>query len=162
MDWSEGQAFLSVEARLLDERDLESWLALTSEDFVYWIPVNTADADPRFHLSILYEDRGECAERIYRIMESGLNHSQDPPSNTVRFVSNIEVQSDDSEAVLRCNTLLYEYRSGSSRRDSLNVNVYPSRCEYLLRKSAGSWLMARKKLVLCQLDGPLDAMTFFP
>ena len=113
MDWSEGQAFLSVEARLLDERDLESWLALTSEDFVYWIPVNTADADPRVHLSILYEDRRECAERIYRIMESGLNHSQDPPSNTVRFVSNIEVQSDDSEAVLRCNTLLYEYRSGS-------------------------------------------------
>lgn len=41
----EAEAFLFREARLLDERRLDDWLALFTDDSRYWIP-SGAGADP--------------------------------------------------------------------------------------------------------------------
>ena len=162
MDRAEAEDFLFREARLLDDNALREWLDLTTDDFVYWIPVNDRDSDPTRHLSIVFDDRARCEERVFRILDSGVNHTQDPESTTVRFVSNIEVEPIDSGSVLvRCNTMLYEYRNRAARRDSIKPNLHPARCEYTLRNDGGRWLMAKKRVVFAHLDGPLDAMCYF-
>jgi benzoate/toluate 1,2-dioxygenase beta subunit len=162
MTRGEAEEFLFTEARLLDERKLEDWLELTADDFMYWIPLNDEDSHPETHLSIIYDSKADCRERIFRVLESGMNHPQDPPSRTARFVTNVEViDNSGSEAELRCNTLLYEYRSGSGRPDTTSPNIYPARCHYRLRKTGEDWRMTFKKVSFVTMDGPLNAMTFF-
>jgi benzoate/toluate 1,2-dioxygenase beta subunit len=162
MNRQDAEDFLFNEARLLDDNDLRAWLDLTDDDFVYWIPVNDPDSDPTRHLSIIYDNKAQCSERIFRILDSGLNHPQDPDSATVRFVSNVQVEPQSAGAVMiRCNTLLYEYRNRAARRDSITLIHHPARCEYSLRDHDGTWLMTQKKVTFIHLDGPLDAMTYF-
>jgi benzoate/toluate 1,2-dioxygenase beta subunit len=157
----EAEAFLFREARLLDAGELRAWLELTTDDVVYWVPVNDAGAPPDDHLSIAFDDRRRLETRIWRIAESGLNHAQDPRSATLRFVSNVEVEPADApgEVLVRCNLLLHEYRSGAQRRN-VAPNVHPARCEYRLRHDGGAWKIAYKKTAFLLLDAQLPSMTF--
>jgi benzoate/toluate 1,2-dioxygenase beta subunit len=157
----EAEQYLFREARLLDAGDLRAWLALTSDDVIYWIPVNDADSVPDQHLSIAYDDRRRLDTRIWRILESGLNHAQDPRSVTMRFISNVEVEPVDAngEVRVRCYLLLHEYRSGAQRR-AITPNVHPARCEYRLRHEGDGWKIAYKKVVFLTLDAQLPSMTF--
>jgi benzoate/toluate 1,2-dioxygenase subunit beta len=51
-------AFLSLEARLADEARYAEWLALWTDDAVYWVPATTDPAaDPDTHLSHVYDNR---------------------------------------------------------------------------------------------------------
>jgi 3-phenylpropionate/cinnamic acid dioxygenase small subunit len=164
MNRQEAEEFLFTEARLLDSYQLDEWLELTAADFRYWIPVNEPDADPSRHVSMLYEDRKDCAERIFRVLESDLNHPQDPPSRTVRCISNVEVHADESAGSTRvqCNLVLYEFRAPGQRRDTENrVHVFPAHCEYQMCRDGDRWLMASKKIEFVNLDGTLNAMTFY-
>ena len=40
------EEFLFHEAKLIDEHLYDEWLALWTEDGLYWVPCNTDDADP--------------------------------------------------------------------------------------------------------------------
>lgn len=79
----------------------------------------------------------------------------------LRFITNHEVDAADTpgEVLVRCNVLLYEYRSGAQRRN-VALNVHPARCEYRLRAIAGDWKIAYKKIAPLALDGLLPTMTF--
>lgn len=164
MNRADAEEFLFTEARLLDSNQLDDWLELTAEDFRYWIPVNEIDSDPSRHVSMLFEDRKECAERIFRVLESGLNHPQDPPSRVLRSISNVEVLGGASvdTARIACNLALYEYRgSGQRRGPAQSVQMFPGHCEYELRRDGERWLMVSKKVAFINLDGTINAMTFF-
>ena len=51
--------FLYREARLADEARYAEWLALWTDDGVYWVPATTdPDADPDTHISHIYDNRG--------------------------------------------------------------------------------------------------------
>jgi 3-phenylpropionate/cinnamic acid dioxygenase small subunit len=157
----EAEQFLFREARLLDAGDRRSWQELTTDDVVYWVPVNDAESLPDEHLSIVFDDRRRLDTRIWRVAESGLNHAQDPQSSTVRFISNVEVEGADvgDEVVVRCNMLLYEYRSGGQRRN-IAPHAHPARCEYRLRQGSDGWKIAYKKVTFLMLDAPLPSMNF--
>ena len=47
------EQFLYDEANLLDQPDLDSWIALYTEDGSYWMPVAVDQADPINHVSLL-------------------------------------------------------------------------------------------------------------
>ena len=162
MNGQEAEQFLFAEARLLDENQLQAWLALAAEDFRYWIPVNTDQIDPELHLSIVYETKKQCADRIFRVSESGMHHTQDPPSRTTRFVTNVEVfpGTSDDEVVLGCNTLLFEVRAAGQRRNA-QPTALPARCQYRLRRDNGIWRMTFKKVLFVNVDGPLDTLTHY-
>ena len=50
--------FLYREARLADEARYAEWLALWTDDGVYWVPATTDPAaDPETHLSHIYDNR---------------------------------------------------------------------------------------------------------
>jgi len=155
------EAFLYREARLLDDGNLGAWSALLTDDAVYWVPNNRADVEPQTHLSIVYNDRRQLEGRLWRITESGINHSQDPASRTVRFVSNVEVEpaAAAGETIVRCTLLIHAYRGGMQRRDGV-VEAHAARCEYRLREASGNLKIAFKKVALLEMDGCLPPMTF--
>jgi benzoate/toluate 1,2-dioxygenase beta subunit len=158
---AEAEAFLYREARLLDAWDLRGWQDLLTDNMVHWVPVNVDEAEPKAHLSIVYDDRASIDGRIWRLLESGLNHTQEPRSETLRFLSNVECEEGASpdEAIVRCNMLLYEYRSGAQRRN-VAPHVHPARCEYRLRADGDGWKIAFKKVSLLLMDAPLPPMSF--
>ena len=74
------QAFIFHEARLLDERRWDEWLALFTEDGRYWVPLQgSAQADYGAHNSIADENRLLLSLRIERL-KNPRAHSQHPAS----------------------------------------------------------------------------------
>ena len=101
--------FLYREARLADEARYAEWLALWTDDGVYWVPATTdPGADPDKHISHIYDNRGRIETRI-KMLQTGYRYSQEPASLMRRLVSNIEVASaDNGELVVESNFALAE------------------------------------------------------
>jgi ethylbenzene dioxygenase beta subunit len=106
------EAFLDREARLLDSGQLEAWLGLFAADGLYWIPINE-QADPERAPSVIYDDATQRAKRVLQLLQ-GAHYAQVPPSRTVHFISNVEVEDGAtcSEVTLHCNVIVYELRPG--------------------------------------------------
>src|SRR5512145_2639468 len=87
--------FLYREARLADEARYAEWLALWTDDGVYWVPASTdPDADPERHLSHIYDNRARIDTRV-KLLLTGHRYSQEPASRMRRLISNIEVRHAD-------------------------------------------------------------------
>src|SRR5438445_7077305 len=86
------ETFLYREARLMDEHAYDEWLALWTEDALYWVPCNEDDYDPERHVSIVYENRARLEDRIQRL-KSGAAYAQDPKSRLSRVVGNVEIEA---------------------------------------------------------------------
>jgi 3-phenylpropionate/cinnamic acid dioxygenase small subunit len=57
--------FLYREARLADEARYAEWLALWTDDGVYWVPATTEpDPDPERQLSHVYDNRARVETRV--------------------------------------------------------------------------------------------------
>src|SRR2546428_13930155 len=69
--------FLYREARLMDEHAYDEWLALWTDDALYWVPCNRDDSDPMREVSIIYDNRARLEERIIRL-KSGAIYAQEP------------------------------------------------------------------------------------
>ena len=156
----EAEDFLYEEAALLDERRFEEWLALFSEDGIYWIPMDE-NADPEEEPSVLYDDTATRAHRVHQILHER-RLAQDPPSETVHAVSNVRAGKGerDDEWLVRCNLLVHEIRRGDARQFGLGQErILAGRCEYVLRYD-GRWRIRLKKVVLSNRDFPLENITF--
>ncbi len=70
--------FLYHEARLLDEKRWEEWLALFTEDGRYWVPLARGQTDAEMHTSLAYEDMLLLRLRVERLRRRP--PSQHPPS----------------------------------------------------------------------------------
>src|SRR5678815_2707978 len=96
------------EARLMDEHRYADWLALWSEDAVYWVPCNGPGENPEDEVSIIYDSYGRLKDRIARF-ESGTVMTQNPRSSMRRTVSNIEIgETERATATVMSNFLLVE------------------------------------------------------
>ncbi|MGQ9369902.1 aromatic-ring-hydroxylating dioxygenase subunit beta [Azospirillum sp. ST 5-10] len=149
------EAFLYAEARLLDEGRNEEWLALFTDDALYWVPAGRGEIDPTRHVSIIHDDRTALARRVKRLA-SGQAYAQDPASRTHRLVSNVAVErvgADGAEVEVTCVMLLAEL---ARHRQTL----YPARCDFTLRRRDGGWAIARKRVNLLASDEPLEALGF--
>ena len=84
------ESFLFREARYADENRYDEWMALWTDDAVYWVPANGDDRDPHRHLSIIYDLRERLQDRVDRL-KSGAAWAQEPRSRMRRLVSNMEI-----------------------------------------------------------------------
>src|SRR5438128_3427101 len=102
-------AFLHLEARLADEARYAEWLALWTDDAVYWVPATTdPGADPEKHLSHIYDNRGRLETRV-KMLQSGFRYSQEPASPMRRLITNVEIaDAGNGEIVAQSNFLLGE------------------------------------------------------
>lgn len=105
------EAFLWHEARLLDERRFDDWLALWTDDGRYWMPRHHGQADPFKQISLFWEDRMLRETRVRRLLHPR-NWSQQPPTRSSRLIGNIQIEGLDAAGhLIVCSTLHYaEYR----------------------------------------------------
>jgi benzoate/toluate 1,2-dioxygenase beta subunit len=145
-------AFLFHEAQLLDERRYEEWLALYTEDAIYWIPQGE-ETDHTHHVSIAYDDRRRMHERVLRL-ESGFAFSQDPPSRTCHIVGNVRVIGEtEGDVDVRSNLMLAEMRRGAQ-------SVYAGHVSHRLVPTGESFMVRAKTVRLINSDIPLSNLTF--
>ena len=138
--WHRVQQFLFHEARLLDERRLQEWLALYADDAEYWVPYAWGQQSPKDHVSLFYETKQLLGMRIDRL-ERELSPLDTPLARTNHYLSNVSVDGDEARAYL----LFVEYRRGEQR-------WFAARCTWRLRPHGDSYLIAAKRVDLLNAD----------
>jgi benzoate/toluate 1,2-dioxygenase beta subunit len=162
MTRDEAERLLIEEARLVDDGEFDQWLALFTDDCLYWLP--TIDGDPNVEPSLIYDDRTRLAERVFRITETRA-HAQDPLSRTLHNVTNVAVTNVESgTAQVRCNLMVVELRPGDAFQLGIGQQrILAGRVEYLFVHEAASepkWRIKQKKVSLIDRDQPLYNLTF--
>jgi ethylbenzene dioxygenase beta subunit len=144
----EVEQFLYHEARLLDERRFEEWLALLTDDIHYVMPIRPArqigrqrSSDAAGGLSYLEEDLFSLKQRVERLA-SGMAWAEEPPSRTARLVSNVQV-SESGEA-LDVHSVVLLYR----QRGDFDVEHLCGHRGDVLRRVDGSLRIARRTVTL--------------
>ena len=174
--------FLYREGRLADEARYAEWLALWTDDAVYWVPATTDPAaDPETRLSHIYDNRARLETRI-KLLQTGHRYSQEPASLMRRLISNIEVaEGSDGELVAgfslayvrkgsfgyRARGESYELVAGSnfilaelSIQAKSEMHWWVGRATHHLRRVDGLLRMSLKKVVLINTAEPLPNLSF--
>ncbi len=147
----EVMAFLISEARLLDERRWEEWLALFAKDDWYWVPIEEKQSNPRTTISLMYDDRKLLETRIRRLAAGSL-HSQAPVSRTTRTVDNATIESESNEIItVRSKFLMIEYRRDKQR-------MFGGTYWHDLRGNSEGFIIASKKVELVNCDSMMDGL----
>lgn len=149
--------FLHREARLADEARYAEWLALWTDDAVYWVPATTdPGADPSSHISHIYDNRARLETRV-KLLQTGHRYSQEPASAMRRLVSNVEVEAvDGAELVAGSNFVLGELSIQAGRE----LHWWVGRATHRLRRVDGELRMCQKKVVLVNAAEPLPNLSF--
>jgi len=146
------------DAALLDRRRWEAWIALYTEDAVFWAPAwaseeETTD-DPETQLNLLYlRNRGHMEDRVFRI-ESRDSYASVPLDRTVHVVGNVLVDgggTDGADIAATASALIHSYgKKGAQTRASLY--------DYRIRRTGDGLRIARKKITFIddRLEGPVD------
>ncbi len=148
----EVEQFLYAEAALLDARRYRDWLGLLADDIHYWMPirrtVTTADLDLEFtkpgEMAYFDDDRGLLEMRVKKL-EAGSAWSEDPPSRSRHFVSNVRILGVEGDEI----TLEAAFHLYRSRLNSEEDNWFGRRID-LLRRVEGGFQLARRHLFLDQ------------
>lgn len=149
--------FLYKEARLADEARYAEWLALWTDDGVYWVPATTdPGADPERHLSHIYDNRARIDTRV-KLLQTGVRHSQEPASLMRRLISNIEVtRAENGELAAESNFILAELAVQAKHE----LHWWAGRATHRLRRVEGRLRMVRKTVVLVNAAEPLPNLAF--
>ncbi|KAB2925047.1 MAG: benzoate 1,2-dioxygenase small subunit [Dechloromonas sp.] len=88
-------AFLYKEARLLDDRDWDAWLALYASDCTFWMPSWDDDGeltdDPQSTISLIYYcRRAGLEDRVFRI-RTERSSATIPDTRTSHNITNVEI-----------------------------------------------------------------------
>lgn len=148
----EVEEFLFLEARLLDERRFDDWMALFTDDGVYWVPASPGQQSPFDELSIYYEDRTLMDVRIRRL-QNPETHAQIPPSRTRHLVANVVVaDAGDDGLEARSKLVMFEYR------DDRQI-VFAADCRHMLRRHGDGFKIASKRVDLVNCDAAHGIMS---
>jgi 3-phenylpropionate/cinnamic acid dioxygenase small subunit len=148
--------FLYLEARLADEARYAEWLALWTDDGVYWVPATTDPAaGPETHISHVYDNRARLDTRI-KLLQTGQRYSQEPASLMRRLIANVEVERDGGELVVGANFILGELSVQSKHE----MHWWVGRTTHRLRRVDGALRMTAKKVVLVNAAEPLPNLSF--
>ncbi len=163
---ADAEDLLYLEARLIDNKRFEDWLALFTDDARYWVPSNHDAVDPAREISIIYDDRARLEDRVFRLHLPSML-AQHPVSRTTHVVTNVEVvpQSDDAGdtvTVYSCFTI-HEVREGDWRQQGLGLHsqrLIAGRYEHHLRPVQDTWRISMKKALLLHSDIPITNLSF--
>lgn len=151
----EVEEFLIHEARLLDARRFEDWMALFADDGDYWVPAAPDQESPTEAVSIFYEDRALMDVRV-RLLSHPANYAQLPPSRTRHLIANITVEDHGGEVAgeiaVRSSLVMAEYRDGRQR-------VFAADCRHRLRREDGGFRIVRKRVDLVDCDAVHGGMS---
>ena len=106
------EAFLYIEAGFLDRPDLDSWLALYTDDAHYWIPASEDQPDAVNHVSHVYDDRVmmEIRRRNFVHPRASSKEWSVRCSHVIGNVRQAESNSDDDITILSNQQVVVHYR----------------------------------------------------
>ena len=139
--------FLYREARYLDDRDFDKWIACYHPDAEFWMPAWADDdkltRDPQSEISLIYyANRGGLEDRVFRIRTDRSSATSLPEPRTGHNITNVEITGEDGGVLdVRFNwfTLYYRYQS---------VDTYFGTSFYRVDFTGPSPLITAKKVVL--------------
>lgn len=141
--------WLTHEADLLDHRDLRGWLALLDKDISYRMPVHVTterrsiEQAPLGAMDHFDEDFYSLEKRVSRL-EGNHAWTEDPPSRTRRFVTNVRVAAvGASEVEARSYLLLYR-----SRGDVRAADLVSAERTDRLRRHADGWSLLSRHVAI--------------
>jgi 3-phenylpropionate/cinnamic acid dioxygenase small subunit len=148
--WLELMPFYIREAWLLDERKLDEWLELFTDDVLYFMPrrknvlrrESHREVTPLGDLAVLEEDRRYLEMRVARL-DSGMAWAEEPPSRTRHLIGNLEATALENGEV-RAKTAFLVYRSHLETDHQLLSGCR----EDLLRQVNGAWKVRQRTIVL--------------
>ncbi len=113
------EQFLYREARYLDDRDFDSWLACYHPDVEFWMPSwdvnNELVTDPHNEISLIYyPNRGGLEDRIFRIRTERSSATSLPEPRTSHNITNVEILAQgESKVKVRFNwhTMYFRYNT---------------------------------------------------
>jgi len=145
------EEFLFHEARLLDEREFEAWMALFSDDGIYWIPATPGQQDPLGEVSIAYEDRQLLDVRVRRLRHPE-NYADQPQARTRRVIGNVMLDEGDSVVtVVRSNFMLVEIQNDAQR-------MFAGEYVHTLKPAGDSFQVVQKRVDLLNCDAPMGGI----
>src|SRR6202046_5015528 len=151
--------FLYMEADLLDQRMFREWLDLLADDLTSSMPIrrnvkfgqhaekeNTRQGEG---ISWFDEDKWTLTKRVEQIL-TGVHYAEEPLSRVTHMVSNVRLlevapcPEGPWEVVVGCRFLVYQ------NRVEYETNTFVGRRIDTLRRHDGSWLIARREMILEQ------------
>ncbi len=153
--WHSVLRFLGQEARYLDDKDWDAWLALYALDVEYWIPAWDSDGtlvtDPTKHVSLIYyKNRGGLEDRVFRI-RTGRSASCTPLARTSHQFQLVDLSEAGGVVKARTNWVVHTVAEHE-------VRSYFGTAHYTLVPNADSWLIQAKKTIVMndRIDQVLD------
>ncbi len=141
------EQYLYREARYLDDRDWDAWLALYAPQAEFWMPSwdddETLVQDPQRDVSLIwYGHKGGLEDRVFRIRTERSSATSLPEPRTAHNISNVEVtRQAGGVCELRFNWVTFSYRYKT-------IDTYFGTSFYTLDSSGAQPLITRKKVVL--------------
>jgi len=137
--------FLVEEAALLDAADYHGWLHLLTDDISYVMPVRVTTArgagfDSLDGMGHFDEDMYSLRKRVQRL-DTEHAWTEDPPSRTRHFVSNVRTfATGEADLVVESALLLFRSRGDTREADLLSAG----RTDLLRQTDAGLRLARRE------------------
>ena len=139
--------FLYREARALDDKDWDAWLACYAPEAEFWMPSWDDDdklvEDPQTEISLIwYGHKGGLEDRVFRIRTERSSATSLPEPRTSHNISNVEIlEQGGGECRLRFNWVTFSYRYKTT-------DSYFGTSFYTLVTRGAQPLIRRKKVVL--------------
>lgn len=144
-----------LEARLLDDADYDSWLALFAEQARYWVPLKgRLQTEDETYNAIADEDRLLLSMRVQRL-RGARAHSQQPASQSQHVLQAPALVASEADAwVLRTPFVYNECRGEAS------VTLY-GHCLHHMVREHGQLRIALKRVNLVNAHTRLPAIQLF-
>ncbi len=146
------EQFLYDEAALLDARKYREWLTLLADDVHYWMPIRRTvmKADLEFEFTkpgamAYFDDDRTVLEMRVKKLEASNAWSEDPPSRSRHFVSNVRI-TDVVGDEITLDACFHIYRT----RLNSEADSWVGRRTDVLRRVGSTFLLARRHLFLDQ------------
>jgi benzoate/toluate 1,2-dioxygenase subunit beta len=141
------QQFLYAEARALDDREWDAWLACYAPNATFHMPAwdddDTLTDNPQTEISLIYYGTKQGLEdRVFRIRTERSSATSLPEPRTSHNISNVEiVENEGGSLKIRFNwhNLSYRYKTTDS---------YFGTSFYTIDTSGERWRITAKKVVL--------------
>lgn len=136
---------LFTEARHIDRREWDEWLALYDENAEYWVPAwdssyeYTQDPDREVSL-IYYSDRSGLEDRIFRI-RTNMSSASVPLPRTSHVISNVQVRPQGDDYLVYSNFEVTSFRDKTS-------SVFAGYYEHVLQRTDAGLRIAKKKIIV--------------
>jgi len=140
--------FLVEEAALLDAADYEGWLELLTEDIRYLMPVRVTTArgagfDTLADMAHFDEDMYALRKRVQRLATEHA-WTEDPPSRTRHFVTNVRTfRTAETELLVESALLMFRSRGDTREADLLSAGRADR-----LRETGDGLRLARREITV--------------